>query len=643
MYWRNGRSKTIRGEIVAIQQCRNIKSGNKILNFNWINTKDANIFLVTSLGIELYGFSAHKRAMSLIKCIKYETVYYWYLPSLQFLMLVNRSFVFYGIKLSYLKTEKINKFEIVGIDRQRREDLHRQITLIEIGSPNKEQIGCIFIDERKTKLYLFKVIRHQMQLTHSYHLYSNGKYTIFHIDHVLVAYNKNTEMPILIDFNGNNYISAPLPITMCYYEGNDPNKPKRIFSTQKHLVFTENIKTEHTQNHKKRVSKSPPKVPPPAIHHQHPQNHKNKNHEKDEHQNQNENLKQKQMKTKNPKIARKRYRFISPLFILEEWTERYQNGHSFDSGNFYTLSLNLSAIVHSWGPERQIPLLHFLLHRDTNDSKTIIVKMLYDMIKFYCCGYKLDLRSRLDFISEYFIVLNEVLRRAVEESATIAQSLHEQQLLKQQQKKQLLAKNQSFTARFRKQSQSYAQKLFGTPPNTPPISRPISSSNHKLSGLPPPPFPSRSKSAANIPEATEEQFLPAPHMNGMGMAANHSHSHNQNASASTAMGRRVAATVKFDLEKTSHGETVIKTTEILEEIFNPIYNVLVRKDQEIAGRRGRRGESKENENENEHEHEDEDKDFKLYDDKEWTKSEIGLCLNRFLSVLIEYTRTMHRI
>merc|ERR1712048_1061212 len=100
---------------------------------------------------------------------------------------------------------------------------YEQITLIQMN--NNQQIGCIFIDERKTKLYLFKVIRHQMQLTHSYHLYSSGKYSIFHIDNVLVAYNKGTEMPILIDFNGNNYISAPLPITMCYED------EKRIFST----------------------------------------------------------------------------------------------------------------------------------------------------------------------------------------------------------------------------------------------------------------------------------------------------------------------------------------------------------------------------------------------------------------------------
>ncbi len=72
------------------------------------------------------------------------------------------------------------------------------------------------------------------------------------------------------------------------------------------------------------------------------------------------------------------------------------------------------------GPERQIPLLHFLLHRKINDSKIIIIKMLYHMIKYYCLGYKFDLRSRLNFISEYFIVLNEVLRRAFEESANIA-------------------------------------------------------------------------------------------------------------------------------------------------------------------------------------------------------------------------------
>eukprot|EP01084_Bolivina_argentea_P184438 318092_1 len=53
--------KTIRGEIVAIQQCRNIKSGNIIQNFHWINSKDSNICLITKNGIELYGFIASKK------------------------------------------------------------------------------------------------------------------------------------------------------------------------------------------------------------------------------------------------------------------------------------------------------------------------------------------------------------------------------------------------------------------------------------------------------------------------------------------------------------------------------------------------------------------------------------------------------
>eukprot|EP01084_Bolivina_argentea_P251698 422233_1 len=389
--------------------------------------------------------------MNLIKSIKYETKYNWYLPSQQFIMLVNNSFVFYGIKLTYLKIEKINKFEIVGIDHnqyknnKKKKDMdmdtdtdsdslfYSQITLIDIGKTDNKTgggIGCIFIDERKTKLYLFRVIRHQMQLTHSYHLYSQGSYSIFHIDNVLVAYNRNTEMPILIDFNGNNYISAPLPIIMCYYEGNDPNKPKRIFSTSKHMRA------------------EPPQQLPPQ-----PMNiNKNKKNDKN--------------------IINKKYSFISPLFILEIWTEKYTINNKYSSGNFYTLSLNLDAIVHSWGPERQIPLLHFLLHRKISDSKNIIIKMLYDMIKYYCLGYKFDLRSRLDFISEYFIVLNEVLRRAVEESASIiAIQQQQKQLLlqkKQENKNKLLNinKTSSFTARFRKQSQSYAQKLLGTPPSS---------------------------------------------------------------------------------------------------------------------------------------------------------------------------------
>ena len=153
----------------------------------------------------------------------------------------------------------------------------------------------------------------------------------------------------------------------------------------------------------------------------------------------------------------KKYRFISPLFILEVWHEKHavmdqnhsnnnnehqqqsrassyynryptqtssgSNGHvyqyiQYDIGNFYTLSLNLDAIVHSWGSarDRQLPLLNFLLNRETYQSKRIILKMLFEMIHYYCLGYKYDVRSKLDCISEYFFAINKVLRRAVEES-----------------------------------------------------------------------------------------------------------------------------------------------------------------------------------------------------------------------------------
>merc|ERR1719242_611657 len=123
----------------------------------------------------------------------------------------------------------------------------------------------------------------------------------------------------------------------------------------------------------------------------------------------------------NQRSISRRFQFISPLFIVEEWNES-PNDNDYviaEGGYFYSLSLNLEAIVMSWGPSRQIALVHFLLRRETADSKAMMMKMLGDMIRSYICGDVLDLRSRLDFISEYFIVLNEVLRRAVEESAAI--------------------------------------------------------------------------------------------------------------------------------------------------------------------------------------------------------------------------------
>ena len=337
---------------MSIQQCRGIKAGNRILDFEWINTKEANLCFVTTNGLELYAFSSSSKSMSMTKSMKYETVRFWYLPSLQFVLLMNGQFVFFGVKLSYLRTEKMNKFEIVGVDQADHDHFGSAITLIEV---EQNEVGCIFVDDRKTKLYLFKVIRHQMQLTHSYHLYSAGKYSVFHIDRVLVAFNRNTEMPILIDFNGNNYISAPLPIAMTFADD------KRLFSTQ----------SDHRR--------------------------------------------------------RRRFRFLSPRFIVEQWTETMEHGEDCDGGHFYSLSLNLEAIAMSWGPQRQIALVHFLLRREAVDSKAMITKMLHDMIGRYCCGHRVrvDLRSRLHFISECFIVLNEVLRRAVEESAAIA--LHEQQ------------------------------------------------------------------------------------------------------------------------------------------------------------------------------------------------------------------------
>ncbi len=86
------------------------------------------------------------------------------------------------------------------------------ITIITIGG-NHSGIDCMFIDERKTKLYLFPVIQHQIPFTHSYHLYCTGSQSLLHIDNPLDVYKRDLEieMPILFDFNENNYISV------CYY------------------------------------------------------------------------------------------------------------------------------------------------------------------------------------------------------------------------------------------------------------------------------------------------------------------------------------------------------------------------------------------------------------------------------------------
>lgn len=136
---------------------------------------------------------ASKKQMQVSKSLRYEVRYHWYLPQKQFLMLVNSSYVFQGIRIIKEKTEKINKFEIVGVQHitSKNEYLFfEQITLVNLN----DNIGCIFVDHRKAKIYIFKVQRTEMQLEFDYNLYSQGRYAIFHVDNVLVAYNRNTEV-----------------------------------------------------------------------------------------------------------------------------------------------------------------------------------------------------------------------------------------------------------------------------------------------------------------------------------------------------------------------------------------------------------------------------------------------------------------
>ena len=346
-------------------------------------------------------------------------------------------------------------------------------------------------------------------------------------------------MPILIDFDGSNYISAPLPITMCFNtqrqraqktqnsndsdnnnnnnnnnnqtpnndnlnsnpndnqnqnSNNNNNNDKKASKPRLRKIFTTQTPHENREYNRyaRHKHKTPPSHDPPAPNSSrgyivHSRKHENVNVNQSQsysqqHPNQSHIPKSAQSQMSNPNnsnsnvnnnvkqnyqnvrkiTSNKKYRFITPLFILEVWHEKHaisdsignannnnnNNNNSdkkpsnrnmnhiksrsnstnangsvqyiqYDIGNFYTLSLNLDAIVHSWGSarDRQLPLLNFLLNRETYQSKRIILKMLFEMIEYYCLGYKYDVRSKLDCVSEYFVTINQVLRRAVEESA----------------------------------------------------------------------------------------------------------------------------------------------------------------------------------------------------------------------------------
>ena len=211
----------IKGRIIGFQQCKNSKYGNKIMDFHFVISNIIDICVITLNGIEFYQLYPDKKKISLYKSTKYEVKYHWYLPSKQFIMVINSNYIFQGLKIKANKNEKINKFEIVGVEHQKHYNKHsnnnnksnnkkssndtdtdsnkkrknynffNQITLVNIN----DKVGCVFVDNKRAKIYLFQVNRQgQMESTHSYNLYSQGSYSIFHIDNILVAYNKNTEV-----------------------------------------------------------------------------------------------------------------------------------------------------------------------------------------------------------------------------------------------------------------------------------------------------------------------------------------------------------------------------------------------------------------------------------------------------------------
>ena len=105
------------------------------------------------------------------------------------------------------------------------------------------------------------------------------------------------------------------------------------------------------------------------------------------------------------------WKFVSPKYIVEQWQTEAEC-----CGSFYSLELDLRAIIASWGVQSQDKLLFFLLKRYKTASKQIILELLHDMIKGYVFGERLDIRSDLKVISVYFAQINNVLADAVAES-----------------------------------------------------------------------------------------------------------------------------------------------------------------------------------------------------------------------------------
>jgi len=205
------------GDMVAIQTCRNSKAANRILAFHWIISDAADLCLVTLHGAELYKLNVQNKTLKCVKTFKYETKHHWNLASHQFLVLVDSKHVFQGLQITKTKPEKINKFEIVGVQKSTldRNSFYHQISLFDFDGT----VGCVFVDEKKAKVYVFMLHQNErgrstMKLTNQFELYSRGSYEMSIVDNVLVAYNIGSQTFVLLDLNETEVkpICMPHPI-----------------------------------------------------------------------------------------------------------------------------------------------------------------------------------------------------------------------------------------------------------------------------------------------------------------------------------------------------------------------------------------------------------------------------------------------
>lgn len=185
-----------------------------------------------------------------------------------------------------------------------------------------------------------------------------------------------------------------------------------------------------------------------------------------------------------------------------------------------------------------------------------------------------------------------------------AQKQREQQILLQQQQQQQMHQNRQSTSigsRIRRTTSAFAPRLFGGPnseqsdnnsnnsmnnPNNSNAYGQRSQANSNAtphSILPPPPQMLSSKSTGHLPNV-ENVPLPAPTPGG---PSSNSAMNNSNIRISGGgSGRRVAPTVKYDLQKTSQNETVIQASELLEHVFYRINDLIDHRQDELDVQEG---------------------------------------------------------